>query len=110
MPVPGITVAGAASVGRRITNMGEVCFHVLWYGSRMDTMERGTSRMGLLNGGVIPWKPFPEGFHGIMPRKRRVRAWQGSRRSRELAARREAIKAHDCARAHCGPVCTAFDW
>ena len=34
----------------------------------------------------------------------------GSSSRRNEARRIEAIRVHDCAASHCGPVCTAFDW
>ena len=42
---------------------------------------------------------------GAAPRE----GW-GSRAKRDAEQTREAIRAHDCKRSHCGPVCTAFDW
>lgn len=37
-------------------------------------------------------------------------AWRGSRAAQADRARIDAIRAHDCRRAGCGPVCVAFDW
>jgi len=36
--------------------------------------------------------------------------WRGSQRKAQDAAHIAAIRAHDCKRSGCGPVCTAFDW
>ena len=37
--------------------------------------------------------------------------WNRTRRRDEQArARSAAIRAHDCSRSGCGPVCTRFDW
>ena len=36
--------------------------------------------------------------------------WSSTRRAREDAQRRAEIRAHDCKKSGCGPVCTAFDY
>jgi hypothetical protein len=38
------------------------------------------------------------------------RPWHGTRRAEQERQRIEAIRAHDCRKARCGPICTAFDW
>jgi hypothetical protein len=38
------------------------------------------------------------------------RSGWGSVRRQQDARRLEDIRAHDCKRRGCGPVCTAFDW
>ena len=42
---------------------------------------------------------------GAAPRE----GW-GARAKAEEESRIRAIRAHDCRKAGCGPVCTAFDW
>ena len=42
---------------------------------------------------------------GATPRK----GWGDHKRAMDAQRVRE-IAAHDCAKSHCGPVCTAFDW
>ncbi len=42
---------------------------------------------------------------GASPR----RGW-GWRKREDLRCTLAAIKAHDCRKSNCGPVCTAFDW
>jgi len=36
--------------------------------------------------------------------------WASARKADELRKRLAEIRAHDCKRCGCGPVCTAFDW
>lgn len=36
--------------------------------------------------------------------------WAAQRRKVAEAAELRAIRAHDCKKAGCGPVCTAFEW
>ena len=36
--------------------------------------------------------------------------WGWDERREEQARRVAAIRAHDCIKSRCGPVCTAFDW
>ena len=36
--------------------------------------------------------------------------WAGSRRQRDDLARTREIRAHDCNKSGCGPVCTFGDW
>ena len=36
--------------------------------------------------------------------------WRGSRRAAAEAQLIRDIREHDCRKAGCGPVCTAFDW
>jgi hypothetical protein len=43
--------------------------------------------------------------NGAAPRK----GWSTKRRDEDMA-RSAAIRNHNCAVSHCGPVCTAFDW
>ena len=38
------------------------------------------------------------------------RQWHGARRAEQERQRIADIRAHDCRKAGCGPVCTAFDW
>ena len=39
-----------------------------------------------------------------------ARSGWGDRKRIEDERRRRWIRAHDCTRSNCGPVCTAFDW
>ena len=45
-----------------------------------------------------------------LARGAKPRAGWGDAARRVDAQRIEEIRAHDCTRSGCGPVCTAFDW
>ena len=38
------------------------------------------------------------------------RQWYAARRIEQDRQRVAAIRAHDCRKSGCGPICTAFDW